>query len=187
MTHAAELGPRAQTTAPDQVVEREGATVALLLFELATQRFALAAADVVEVVRAVALRGLPNAPPVVEGVINLRGEAVPVLDIRARFGLPPKALEVTDHFLIVSVGPRRIALRVDRALMLHALPALGIERAINLPRGVEHLAGVAVLADELVLLHDVRAFLSEVESRQLTRALVAAPAAEEPLAEERSA
>jgi purine-binding chemotaxis protein CheW len=179
MTHGAEAGPRAQNSASAQQVARDGERVEMLLFELATQRFAIAAADVFEVVRAVALRALPNAPPVVEGIINLRGEAVPVLDIRARFGLQPKTLELTDHFLIVSAEQRRVALRVDRALMLCHLPALSIERAINLPRGVDHVSGVAVLDDELVLLHDLHAFLSEVEARQLARALLAVPEAEE--------
>jgi purine-binding chemotaxis protein CheW len=151
----------------------------MLLFELATQRFALAVADVVEVVQAVAVRSLPNAPPVVEGVINLRGEVLPVLDIRARFGLAPKAVEVSDHFLIVRAGPRRVVLRVDRALTLHMLPALGIEQAINLPRGLPHIAGIAMLADELVLVHDLRAFLSDLECGQLTRALVGLPPTQE--------
>jgi purine-binding chemotaxis protein CheW len=163
----------------EQLVARDGSPVEVLLFELATQRFALPVVDVVEVVRAVAIRLLPNAPPVVEGIINLRGEVVPVLDIRARFGLAPKPLEISDHFVVASAGPRRVALRVDRALALSELQALSMERAINLPRSIDHIAGVAMLADELVLVHDLCGFLSEVESRQLTAALCVLPPAQE--------
>jgi purine-binding chemotaxis protein CheW len=179
MTQGANAGTRDRTAASQQVVARDGSRVEVLLFELATQRFAIATADVFEVVRAVALRALPNAPAVVEGIINLRGEAVPVLDIRERFGLPAKLLALTDHFLIVRVGQRRVALRVDRALALHALPALSLEQAINLPRALRHVAGIAVLDDELVLLHDLPAFLSDVEGRQLNQALAAMLAPEE--------
>jgi purine-binding chemotaxis protein CheW len=152
------------------------AEVEVLIFELSAQRFALPLQDVLEVVRAVAMRALPNAPTVVEGIVDLRGEVVPVLDIRARFGLPSKPLEVSDHFVVGCAGPRHVILRVDRALALTYLRALSIEQAINLPRGVQHIAGVASLEDGLVLLHDLSLFLSEVEDESLARELGERPA-----------
>ena len=62
-------------------------SVEALLFELAAQRFAVALGDVIEVVRAVAIRRLPSAPAITLGIIDVRGEIIPVLDVRARFGL----------------------------------------------------------------------------------------------------
>jgi purine-binding chemotaxis protein CheW len=149
----------------------------VLLFELAEQRFALRLADVLEVVRAVALRPLPNAPAVVEGLIDVRGDIVPVLDIRARFGLPAKALALTDHFVLGSAGQRRVALRVDRATDMARVPILDMQDAINLPRGVAHVAGIASLPDGLLLVNDLPSFLFALESEQLDTALAELPLA----------
>jgi purine-binding chemotaxis protein CheW len=147
------------------------AEIEVLLFELSAQRFAFPLSDVLEVLRAVALHMLPNAPEVIEGIVDLRGEVVPVLDLRARFGLPQKPLELSDHFVVCRAGRRRVIVRVDRALALTRLQATSLEHAINLPRALQHIAGVASLEDGLVLLHDLAAFLSEAESGLLTHAL----------------
>jgi len=60
----------------------------VLTFALAGERCAIAAEDVREVLRAALPARLPKAPDVVAGVLNVRGELVPLLDIRGRFGLP---------------------------------------------------------------------------------------------------
>lgn len=142
-----------------------------LVFELAAERFALPAADVVEVLRAVAIRALPLAPAICEGIFDLRGELVPVLDLRARFRLPPRALDPSEHLIVAHAGGRKVAVRADRALALQRLEAVAPERAGNLPRDVGHVAGVASTDEGLVLIHDLEAFLDEAEALELEFAL----------------
>src|SRR5215813_89561 len=86
----------------------------LLTFELDEQRFGLPMADVREVVRVAAFARLPKAPEVIEGVLNFRGALVPVLDIRARFGLPPRSVRTSDHLVVARAAKRTVAIRVDR-------------------------------------------------------------------------
>lgn len=143
----------------------------VLLFELQRESFALPLASVLEVLRAVAIRRLPNAPPIVEGIIDVRGELVPVVDVRARFQLPAKPIALSDHFLVAEAGSRRVALRVDRALGISRIRPVRLERATNLPRGVTHVSGFASAPDGLLLFNDLRAFLSEAEAQSLERAL----------------
>jgi purine-binding chemotaxis protein CheW len=154
----------------DAAVELEA-----LLFELERETFAVPLASVLEVLRAVAIRRLPNAPAVIEGIIDVRGDLVPVVDVRSRFRLAAKPLELSDHFVVAEAGSRRIALRVDRALGLMRLRAISLAHASNLPRGVAHVSGVASAPEGLVLFHDLRAFLSEAESQSLERALSELP------------
>jgi purine-binding chemotaxis protein CheW len=145
----------------------------LLAFALDGERYALPAADVLEVQRAVAMAALPRSPAIVEGVINLRGKLVPVLDIRARLGLPPRPLRPADQLVVVRLGGtgvrgggRTVAIRVDRALDLLRVP----KRLIEDPRpvaGPGHSEGVAKLPDGLVVIHDPRTFLSLDEELQL--------------------
>jgi purine-binding chemotaxis protein CheW len=143
----------------------------VLTFEVGGRRYGLPAADVRELLRAVAVVPLPGAPPIVEGVINVRGRIVPVLDVRARLRLPPKPVEPADHLIVARAGGRLVALRVDHATDLVRLDAADVEEARGLVPGLEHGGWVARLPDDVLLIHDLGTFLSQAESALLAGAL----------------
>lgn len=143
----------------------------VLLFTLEGQRYALPLEEVRELVRAVRLTPLPRAPAVVEGLVDLRGELLPVLDMRRRFRLPARPLSSADHLVVAQAGPRRVALRVDRAEGLLALEPGALDTSPRELPGVGYVAGALKLPDGLVLLHELRTFLSEAESLELDEAL----------------
>lgn len=145
----------------------------VLVVEMGDLRCGFPAADVVELHPVVATSPLPGAPSVVDGVVDVRGSVVPVLDVRTRLGLPAREPVVTDHLVVSRVGPRTVALRVDRAVELTAIPGSSIDSAEDLPYG-RHLSGVARLTDGLVLIHDLASFLSDDEAAALDGALQAA-------------
>lgn len=146
----------------------------ILIFEVGRHRYGLPAGDVQELLRAVALTPLPRAPSLVEGVINLRGKVIPVLDIRARFHLPARPVEPGDHLVVVRTGGRLAALRVDRALELARLEPSDLEDVEGVLPGVHYLARAAKLPDGLVLIHDLDTFLSHSEAAALEEILPAA-------------
>ena len=143
----------------------------VLVFELAGCRYGLPLDDVAELPRAVSVAPLPKAPAIVEGLINLRGALAPVLDIRTRFRHPPKPADPADHLVVAQAGGRRVALLVDRAVGLVTVEDREIEDACLLVPGAEYVAGVAKLPEGIVIIHDLRTFLSELESGQLDEAL----------------
>ncbi len=143
----------------------------ILVFEVGEQRYGVLSQDVQEIVRVVTITPLPKAPAIVEGVINLRGAVVPVLDLRARFRLPAKAPELSDQLVIASAGSRRVAIRVDRTLELLSIDPAEVTPAHLLARKVEYLAGVARLPDGLLLIHDLNTFLSHAEAEKLDEAV----------------
>lgn len=143
----------------------------ILLFELAGERFALPSADVREVVRAVTIAPLPKAPAVVEGLIDLRGRVVPVLDLRARFGIAAKPLEPSDHLIIAAAAARLVAIRVDRAIALVWVEDGHLQTPETIAPHIEHVAGVAQLPDGLALIHDLCTFLTAAEASTLDEAL----------------
>jgi purine-binding chemotaxis protein CheW len=161
--------------------DRGGATVSargaggpgteVLVFEVAGQKYALPTRDVRELVRAVAITRLPDAPAVIEGVVNVRGCVFPVLDVRARFGLPSRALDVSDHFIVASAGSRGVILRVDRATHLAFVDEKCVQPSESLGASRAHVAGVAKMEGGLVLIHDVATFLSAAEATSLDAAL----------------
>lgn len=150
--------------------------LALLTFEVAERRYALPAQLLLEVVRAVTIAPLPKAPSIIEGVINYRGTLIPVVGVRQRLGIDPVALSPEQHLLIVVAGSRTVALRVDQALDLVEVPEDVVERADKIAPGAEYVAGLARLPDGLLIIQDLKRFLSLDEVKQLAAAMAKATA-----------
>lgn len=132
------------------------------VFELDDARYGISLADTREVFRMPALAPLPKAPPVVEGIANIRGHIVPVISLRRRFGLPDKPPHPFEHLLFATAGARAVAIRADRVTGVHGVDSAEIEA----PQ-----AGVTKLADGLVLIHDLATFLKDSEAAELDQAL----------------
>jgi purine-binding chemotaxis protein CheW len=142
-----------------------------LLFTVDSARYAIAADSVLEMVRAVAVTTLPGAPVAVAGIINVRGSVVPVFDMRMRFGAPQRRVVPEDHFVLVQATGRSVALHVDTILDLEDIDANAITSATATLPSTKYVAGVAPMADGLVLIHDVDTFLSGAEAETLDTAL----------------
>jgi purine-binding chemotaxis protein CheW len=151
--------------------------VDILLFELEGQRYGLPAERVREVVRMVAITPLPNAPGVVEGIVSLRGEIVPVFDLRARFALPPRAPDPTEHLIFLTAGVRSVAVRVDSAESLESVsdeditPASTLAASVGDGAAVRHVGSIATTSDGVLVIYDLDRFLSTEESALLDGAL----------------
>lgn len=154
-----------------QILEHEDLDV--LIFEAAGQRYGLPSSNVEELVRAVTIVPLPKAPSIIEGIINVRGTVVPVVDTRKRLRLPLKALEHTDHLILASAGERLFALRVDRALELLRIRAEDLQDTQAVVPGAEYVSLIAKLPGGLVLINNLSTFLSQAESEELDAALSA--------------
>ena len=124
----------------------------ILLFEIGGQRQALASCDVREVLSAVTVTPMASAARFVEGVVNVRGCVLPVVDARAWLGLPTRPIEPSDHLIVIRVGKRSALLRVDRAMELATLASGDFDAVTR----------IAKLADGPVLVHEIGALLSQV-------------------------
>jgi purine-binding chemotaxis protein CheW len=145
--------------------------IVVLVFEIEQHRYGVDTDAVREIVRAVLPTRLPKAPAVVIGLVNVRGEALPLIDLRLRFGLPQNRLGVHEVFVIVSARGRRCALRADAARELVRVPRDSITSA---PARSQYAAGTTALADGLLVICDLDAFLEEAELIELDAALAEA-------------
>jgi purine-binding chemotaxis protein CheW len=136
----------------------------LLVFRLDGSLCAIAASDVVEVHAAVATSPLPRAPGYIAGVIDVRGAIVPVLDLRVRFGLPARLMELDDRFIVIRARGQFLALWVDAVEEFGPGTAATWRNAGGLIAGDCSLAGVAVLDGGLATIHDVDAFVAQCEA-----------------------
>ena len=135
------------------------------------QRYALPVPAVERVLPMVAVSALPRGPEIALGVINLEGAVVPVLDIRRRFGRPPREYGLGAHLLVARTARRRVALAVDQVLGVSNVPGSAVAAPETVLPRTEYVAGIAALADGLLFIHDLDTFLSLDEEQGLTRAL----------------
>ena len=143
----------------------------LLVVTLDGDNFALAVEDVREVLRAAQPTALANAPAIVEGVLNVRGELVPLLSIRSRLGRRPREMRAADYIVVARANGRVVAFVVDAVVELRRIPAGDITGAAAVVRGTSHVEGVARLADGALVIHDLGALLDADELFTLDRAL----------------
>lgn len=85
----------------------------LVGFTIADVHYAVDIFRVREIINPLSIVPLPHAPPTVLGVADHRGEVVPVLEVRRRFGLPAAAATRRTKWIVVDVGERRVGLVVD--------------------------------------------------------------------------
>ena len=146
----------------------------LLVVEAAGHRCGLPVDAVVQIHPAVSLSRLPDAPPVVVGLMNRRGTPVPVLSLRRRLGLADRQLQVDDHLVVLRLPERPVALLVDVAVDVRSVRVADVDDAAA--TDAAHSRGVAVLGDGLVVVVDLSSFLSAAEGAALDQSLAAASA-----------
>lgn len=143
----------------------------LVVFALERQRYALPLAAAQAVARAVEVTPLPKAPAIVLGVINVRGQIIPVLNIRQRFGLPQREIDLSDQFIIARTAKRAVALVVDTVVGVLTRPSESVIAPEAIVPGLDYVQGVVKLDDDLIFIHDLDTFLSLDEENALEEAL----------------
>src|SRR5688572_18331811 len=90
-------------------------TDSYILFELAGSTYALRSDDIQQLEMVGRLTPVPNAPAFVEGVVSIRGQVIPAMSLRARFGFPTVPYDARSRLVIVRAPGRRVGLLVDSA------------------------------------------------------------------------
>lgn len=133
----------------------------MLVFEVGGQRHGLASTAVCEVLPAVTLTPIFGVSRLVEGVVNVRGSILPVVDVRVWLGMETRPIEPTDHMIVVRMSDRSAVLRVDRAVELISLARGEIEAANGLQSVVGGISGFAKLPDGPLPVHELESLLVE--------------------------
>jgi purine-binding chemotaxis protein CheW len=139
----------------------------LVIFTLESQRYALRLSAVERVVRMVEITPVPKAPGIVHGVVNVQGQLIAVLNLRARFHLPERDTDPSDQLVIAHTARRPVALAVDAVLGIVECATAAVAAAEMFLPGLAYVQGVVQLADSIVFIHDLDTFLSLQEERAL--------------------
>ena len=143
----------------------------IIMFTLDELLYALPLPAVVKVIHAIEIRHLPKAPEIISGIINVKGQIIPVVDFRKRFGLAAREIYPDDRLIIADSGKREVAILVDTVTGIRDLAPGQQKQAKEALPFAEHLRGVAKIDDELILIYDLEQFLSLDEEKELEHAL----------------
>ena len=137
--------------------EDSGVVLQLVSFQLGDEIFAIDILGVQEIIRMLEITQVPNAPHYVEGVVNLRGKVIPIINLRARFGLPGTASSKDTRIVVVEVAHMILGFIVDSVEEVLRLPEECIESPPPTGRGgaEECHKGVGRVNGCLVLLLDL--------------------------------
>jgi len=127
--------------------------------------------SVKRVIHAVEITRLPKAPEIVAGIINVRGQIIPVVDIRKRIGLRRHELAPSDNFIIANTGTLDVAILADTIQDVRTLLPGQLSDAGEALPFAELLSGVAKTENGLILIYDLNRFLSLEEEKELISAM----------------
>lgn len=142
-----------------------------VVFSLDEQQYALHLSAVERIARMVEITPLPKAPEIVLGVVNVQGRIIPLVNIRRRFRLPEREMNLSDQLIIARTAKRTVALVADMVsgvIERSEREVIAAERI--LPR-MEYVEGVVKLEDGMILIHDLDRFLSFEEEKALDEAI----------------
>jgi len=138
-------------------------------FQVGRETYGVAIASLHEIVRVPEITAVPDAPEYMEGVINLRGKIVSIIDLRKRFGEKEINRNKKNRILVAEVEGKLVGLVVDAASEVLKMPAGDIEDPPNVFEEGElnYVTGVGKLKDRLIILIELTKILQKGELRRL--------------------
>jgi purine-binding chemotaxis protein CheW len=137
----------------------------LVSFMIGAEEFGIDILRVREIIRPVLITRVPKTPAFVEGVINLRGKIVPVIDLRKRFGLPSRERDKNTRIIVVELHEMVVGFMMDAVKEVVRVDRARIEPPPELVASIDagYVKGVAKLEDRLLILLDIEEVLSSDE------------------------
>ena len=133
-----------------------------VVFRLGDEEFGVDITQVREIDRLVRITRVPRVPSFVEGIINLRGQLVPVLDLRTRLGLPREPPPKTARIVVAEIDGRSLGMIVDEVREVVRIPADQIVESQVVLEGLatEYVGAVAKIDQRVIVLLDVAKVLA---------------------------
>lgn len=143
----------------------------LVSFKIGEEEFGVDILRVQEINRMMQITKVPNAPAFVEGVVNLRGRIIPVIDLRLRIGMQKKEYDKETRIVVVEITGNTVGFIVDEVSEVLRIPRNITEAPPEMVSGLnsDYITAVGKLEDRLLILLDLEKILSSEEQKELTQ------------------
>jgi purine-binding chemotaxis protein CheW len=141
----------------------------LVTFTLDNEEFGVDILKVQEINRMIDITRIPNAPPFVEGVINLRGKIIPIVDLRKRLGFEAKASDKSTRIIVVELDGIVLGFVVDSVSEVLRISESTVEPPPTLVAGIdsEYIQGVGKLENRLLILLELKKIFTVTDKKEL--------------------
>lgn len=141
----------------------------LVSFKIGNEEFGVDILNVQEINKMTQITKVPNAPDFVEGVINLRGRIIPVIDLRTRLKLDKKEHDKDTRIIVVEISNKTVGFIVDAVKEVLRVPVNITEAPPEIVTGIdsEFIKSVGKLDDRLLILMDLNKIITNVEKQEL--------------------
>jgi len=145
----------------------------VVVFELGSELFGVNISVVESIIKMQAITKIPHSPEFVEGVTNLRGKVLPVLDLRKRFGLEPRMADKNSRIIVINVYETEVGMIVDGVSEVLTVPDQSVEPAPPITASMDSsfITGIAKIDQRLVILLNLGKVLSSQDQDSLQTAL----------------
>ncbi|BCY17973.1 chemotaxis protein CheW [Leptolinea sp. HRD-7] len=142
----------------------------LVVFELANEHYGVDISSVESIIKMQEITRIPHSPSFVEGITNLRGLVLPVIDLRKRFGLEAQEASRDSRIMVVAMGNVKVGMIVDAVSEVLRVPSESIEPppSMTTTSKANFITGIAKLNDLLVILLDLSKILTTDEQVELS-------------------
>ena len=146
--------------------------VQLVIFKLGEEAFGVEIGMVESIIKMLPVTRLPQAPEFVEGVINLRGKILPVIDLRKRLAIAISEITRDSRMVVIALAGTTVAMVVDQVNEVLRINDDIVEAPPSISQSVDSrfITGIAKIGEELVILLDLSKVLDLDEASQLATA-----------------
>lgn len=147
----------------------EGRILQLVTFKLGSEEFAVDILKVQEINKMMNITKIPNAPAFIEGVINLRGKIIPIVDLRKRLGFKDQDYDKSTRIIVVELDGLVLGFIVDSVSEVLRIPENTIEPPPTMIAGIEseYIEGVGKVDDRLLILLELKKIFSSPERKDI--------------------
>ncbi len=147
----------------------DGKILQLVTFKLGSEEFAVDILKVQEINKMMNITKIPNAPAFIEGVINLRGKIIPIVDLRKRLGFKDQDYDKSTRIIVVELDGLVLGFIVDSVSEVLRIPENTIEPPPTMIAGIEseYIEGVGKVDDRLLILLELKKIFSSPEKKDI--------------------
>ena len=143
----------------------------LMVFRLGDEYYGLDISNVHSIEKQLAVVRVPNSSPNIKGIINLRNEIIPVIDLRSKFNMTDSGKNNADELIIINMPENKIALSMDAVEKIYLVTTDDVRSMPSIAKGdgVTYFNGVVKLDDRLVIIVNPMELLSEEERKAVEK------------------
>lgn len=141
----------------------------LVSFNIGEEEFGIDILKVQEIIRTMEITKMPNTPEFIEGVINLRGRVIPIIDLRIKLGMQKREHDKSTRIIVVEIADQTVGFIVDAVSEVLRIPKNITEAPPAIVSGInsDYITAVGKLEDRLLILLDLEKTLSVGEQEEL--------------------